>query len=60
MLDDVTYYFVDNQYYFDRDGLYGFYDDGERFAYFQLAVVEMLEKIDFIPDIIHVNDYHQQ
>lgn len=57
-LDGLTYYFIDNQYYFDRDGLYGYYDDGERFAYFQLAVIEMLEKIDFIPDIIHVNDYH--
>ncbi|MBL1229747.1 glycogen synthase GlgA [Enterococcus sp. BWB1-3] len=58
VLDGLTYYFIDNQYYFDRDGLYGYYDDGERFAYFQLAVIEMMEKIDFIPDIIHVNDYH--
>lgn len=57
-LEGLTYYFIDNQYYFGRDGLYGYYDDGERFAYFQLAVIEMMEKIDFIPDIVHVNDYH--
>lgn len=57
-VDGLTYYFIDNQYYFERDGLYGYYDDGERFAYFQLAVIEMMEKIDFIPDIVHVNDYH--
>ncbi|WP_440895268.1 glycogen synthase GlgA [Amphibacillus sp. Q70] len=57
-LDQVTYYFIDNLYYFDRDQLYGFYDDGERFAYFQLALIEMLQVVDFIPDIIHVNDYH--
>ena len=54
----VTYYFVDNQYYFDRPGIYGFDDDGERFAFFSQAIIEMLEKIDFIPDVLHVNDYH--
>ena len=32
--DGVTYYFLDNEYYFKRRGLYGFYDDGERFAFF--------------------------
>ncbi|MFL2133582.1 glycogen synthase GlgA [Desemzia sp. FAM 24101] len=56
--DEVTYYFVDNLYYFDRPGIYGFDDDGERFAFFSQAILEMLEKIDFIPDVIHVNDYH--
>lgn len=54
----VTYYFIDNLYYFDRDKLYGYYDDGERFAFFSLAIIEMLEKIEFIPDVIHVNDFH--
>ncbi|WP_086314316.1 starch synthase [Enterococcus sp. 7F3_DIV0205] len=54
----VTYYFIDNLYYFDRDKLYGYYDDGERFAFFSLAIIEMLEKIDFIPDVMHVNDFH--
>ncbi|MFD1064893.1 glycogen synthase GlgA [Oceanobacillus locisalsi] len=57
-LDQVTYYFIDNLYYFNRDDLYGFYDDGERFAFFQLALIEMMEVIDYIPDIIHVHDFH--
>jgi len=56
--DLVTYYFIDNRYYFDREKLYGYYDDGERFVFFQMAVIELLEKIDFIPDVLHVNDYH--
>ena len=56
--DGVTYYFVDNEYYFDRaGGLYGHYDDGERFAFFSRAVLEILPYIDFKPDIIHCNDW---
>lgn len=55
--DNVTYYFIDNEYYFNRDNLYGYLDDAERFAYFQLAAIEMLEVIDYIPDIFHVNDW---
>ncbi len=57
-LDEVTYYFIDNLYYFGRERIYDFYDDGERFAFFQLAVIEMMERVDFIPDVLHVNDYH--
>lgn len=57
-LNGVTYYFIDSLYYFDRESLYGYYDDGERFAFFQMAVIELMEKIDFIPDVLHVNDYH--
>ena len=53
----VTYYFIDNKYYFDRDGLYGFYDDCERFVFFSRAVLEMLRCIDFVPDVIHANDW---
>ncbi|MEG0546159.1 MAG: glycogen synthase GlgA [Oscillospiraceae bacterium] len=53
----VIYYFIDNQYYFKRDGLYGYYDDAERFAFFSRAVLEMLPYIDFKPDIIHCNDW---
>ena len=41
-VDGVTYYFLDNEYYFKRRGLYGFYDDGERFAFFSRAVLETL------------------
>jgi len=52
----VTYYFVDNNYYFGRD-CYGYDDDGERFAFFGKAVLEAISYIDFAPDIIHLNDW---
>ncbi|OIJ18174.1 starch synthase [Anaerobacillus alkalidiazotrophicus] len=55
--DDITYYFIDNEYYFKRVGLYGYYDDGERFAYFNRAVLEMLPQVDFQPDVIHCHDW---
>lgn len=55
--DKVTYYFVDNEYYFKRDKLYGDFDDGERFAYFCRAVVEALGKLDFYPDVLHAHDW---
>lgn len=57
-LEGVTYYFIDNQDYFNRSSLYGHWDDGERFGFFSMAVIEMMEKIDFIPDVVHVNDWH--
>ena len=53
----VIYYLLDNQYYFKRDTLYGFYDDAERFAFFSRAILEMIPHIDFKPDIIHCNDW---
>lgn len=53
----ITYYFIDNEYYFNRDGLYGFYDDCERFVFFDRAVLEMLKHISFKPDIISCNDW---
>ena len=53
----VTYYFVDNETYFKRNGLYGHYDDGERFAYFSRAVIEVPAQIDWSPDVIHANDW---
>lgn len=55
--DGVIYYFLDNEYYFKRSGLYGHFDDGERFAFFSKAVLEMLKHIDFAPDLIHANDW---
>ena len=55
--DGVIYYFIDNQYYFKRDGLYGYYDDAERYTFFSRAVLEILPHIDFTPDIIHCNDW---
>ncbi|MDD6479112.1 MAG: glycogen synthase GlgA [Oscillospiraceae bacterium] len=56
-IDGVIYYLIDNQYYFKRDSLYGFYDDAERFAFFSRAVLEILPHIGFKPDIIHCNDW---
>ena len=55
--EGVTYYFVDNERYFRREKTYGYYDDGERFAYFSKAVVEGLPMLNFFPDIIHCNDW---
>ncbi|KLD61036.1 hypothetical protein WP50_05535 [Lactiplantibacillus plantarum] len=52
----VQYYLIDNLDYFGREGLYGYWDDGERFAFFQMAVCEMMERIDYIPDILQLND----
>ena len=56
--DNVEYYFIDNKYYFDRDNLYGYYDDGERFAYFSKCIFALMEAVDYKPDIIHTNDWH--
>ena len=55
--DGITYYLLDNQYYFKRGSLYGFYDDAERFAFFSRAVLEVIPYIDYTPDIIHCNDW---
>lgn len=55
--DDVKYYFVDNEYYFKRPGCYGYYDDGERFAFFCRGVMEILSFIGFYPDILHCHDW---
>lgn len=55
--DGVIYYFLDNEYYFKRQGLYGFYDDAERFSFFSRAILETLFHIDYMPDIIHTNDW---
>lgn len=56
--EGIIFYFIDNEYYFKRDQLYGYFDDGERFAYFNRAVLESLKQIGFIPDIIHCHDWH--
>ncbi|WP_234987520.1 glycogen synthase GlgA [Megasphaera vaginalis (ex Bordigoni et al. 2020)] len=56
--DGVRFYFIDNEQYFKRDKLYGFGDDAERFAYFCRAVLAMLPKIGFKPDVVHCNDWH--
>ncbi|WP_370778327.1 glycogen synthase GlgA [Holdemania massiliensis] len=56
--ENVTYYFIEHAGYFERDGLYGYPDDGERFAFYQKAVLEMLWALDFFPDIMHCHDWH--
>lgn len=53
----VTYYFVENLYYFNRRNFYGEYDDGERFAFFSKAVIEYMLQSGNIPDILHANDW---
>ena len=55
--DNVTFYFVDNEYYFKRPGCYGYYDDGERFAFFCRSVMEILSFLNFYPDILHCHDW---
>lgn len=55
--DGVTYYFIDNEYYFKRGNLYGFLDEAERYAFFCKAAVEMLGVIGYYPDILHAHDW---
>lgn len=57
-LDGVTFYFIDNQEYFYREGFYGYGDDAERFAFFSRAALEILPQDNFWPDVIHTNDWH--
>ena len=56
-VNGVTYYFLDNEYYFKRRGLYGFYDDGERFAFFSKAAVALLPHLAEYPNVVHCNDW---
>ncbi|WP_278568236.1 glycogen synthase GlgA [Amedibacillus dolichus] len=58
MQGDVKFYFVEHKGYFERDNLYGYMDDGERFAYFQKAVIEMLNQLNYFPEIMHSHDWH--
>lgn len=53
----VTYYLLDNEYYFNRNGLYGFYDDAERYIFFSRAILELLHYIDFKPSVLSCNDW---
>ncbi len=55
--DGVTFYFIDNEYYFKRKALYGEFDDGERYAFFCKAVLEMLTHMDWKPDVLHAHDW---
>lgn len=53
----VPTYMIGNDYYFGRGGYYGYGDDNERFAFFCKASIEFLDYIDFVPDVIHCNDW---
>lgn len=54
----VKFYFIDNEYYFKRQGIYGFSDDGERYAFFSKAVLECLPFLHKSTEIIHCHDWH--
>ena len=55
--DGITFYFLDNERYFDRDGYYGYDDDGERFAYFSKAALDAINVMEFDPDILHCSEW---
>ena len=53
----VIFYFLDNEFYFKRPGCYGYFDDGERFAFFSRAVLEIMPFLNFYPDVMHCHDW---
>lgn len=54
----VKFYFIDNEYYFKREGnIYGHYDDGERYAYFSRACLDTISRLNIYPDVLHCNDW---
>ena len=57
-LNGVKFYFLDNEYYFKREGnVYGFYDDGERFAFYSRAALDTIARLNIYPDVLHCNDW---
>lgn len=56
--EGIEYLFIENDTFFYRDGVYGFNDDASRFSFFNVAVLEMMIKMDYYPDICHEHDYH--
>ena len=55
--DGINFYFIENQHYFERDNIYGYDDDGERFACFAQAAIFAMKAVNFQPQIIHVHDW---
>lgn len=55
--NNVTYYFIDNEEYFNRPGLYSYDDDYERFAFFDFAVLELISHLQLKIDLIHLHDW---
>lgn len=57
-VDGITFYLVENEYYFGRSGFYGYEDDTERFAFFTVAVRNFMKEAKIKPNVLHVHDYH--
>ena len=55
--DGIKFYFLENRHYFEKDNIYGYFDDGERFAFYSLAFVKLLQEVNFRPDIVHAHDW---
>lgn len=55
--NQIIYYFIANDYYFTRKGIYGYFDDGERFVFFSHAIIQALHHLDFRPQILHAHDW---
>lgn len=55
--EGVTYYFLDNEYYFKKSNYYGYFDDGERFAFFSKASIDVMKYLNIVPNIIHCHDW---
>ena len=56
--EGIEYLFIENDTFFNRDGIYGYNDDAARFSFYNVAVLEMMIKLDYYPDICHEHDYH--
>ena len=56
--DQVPIYFVDNKKYYDREGIYMYQDDADRFVFFSRAAMEMVKRLNWAPEIMHCNDWH--
>ncbi|PKM82491.1 MAG: glycogen synthase GlgA [Firmicutes bacterium HGW-Firmicutes-13] len=54
----VPFYFIENEHYFNRNGVYGCRDEAERFVFFSRAVLETLPHLDFKPQVLHCHDWH--
>jgi len=57
-IDEIDYYLIEHAAYFEREGYYGYPDDGERFSFFQHAVLRMIEEKIIEPDVLHAHDWH--
>lgn len=56
--EGIEYLFIENDTFFNRDGIYGYSDDAARFSFYNVAVLETMIKLDYYPDVCHEHDYH--